>query len=120
GGTRAEPRIRCQQPRPATAGADERLRRRGKLACATAATRFAGGAPRQQPRCQRQPHAVAREGWRMKRAFLRLPPATQKLVAGIGIALVVVAGAMASWQMHARAAAAQRHLDASEANLAVM
>ncbi|MDY6982622.1 MAG: type II secretion system protein GspM [Pseudomonadota bacterium] len=56
----------------------------------------------------------------MKRAFLRLPPATQKLVAGIGIAVAVAAGAMASWQMHARAAAAQRHLDASEANLAVM
>ncbi|MGV3591707.1 MAG: type II secretion system protein GspM [Gammaproteobacteria bacterium] len=56
----------------------------------------------------------------MKPAFTRLPPAIQKLVAGIGIALLVAAGIAVSWHMHARAAEARRQVDASNANLAVM
>jgi type II secretory pathway component PulM len=56
----------------------------------------------------------------MKQAFLSLPPATRKFVAGISVAVLVAAGLATSWQLHARAAAAQRHLDASSANLAVM
>lgn len=56
----------------------------------------------------------------MKQKFLALPPATQKLVAGIGIAAFVAIGLGASMHMHARAAAAQRHVDMSNANLAAM
>src|SRR5690606_17588476 len=117
---RAEPRLRPQQRRPAAAGTDERLRRRRIPARAAAATRVAGGVARQQPRRQRQSHAAAREGWRMMHAFMRLAPATQKLVAGIGVVVIVATGIAASAAMHARAATAQRHLDASSANRAAM
>ncbi|HEY0963932.1 MAG TPA: type II secretion system protein GspM [Pseudomonadales bacterium] len=56
----------------------------------------------------------------MKRAFLRLPPATQKLIAGAGITVLIATGLGMSWQMHARAEEARRAVDASTANHAAM
>jgi general secretion pathway protein M len=50
------------------------------------------------------------------RRFALLPVATQKLVAGLVVAAVVIAGSALSWQTHRRAAAAQVRLDASVAN----
>lgn len=52
--------------------------------------------------------------------FGRLPNRSQKVVAGLLAALVIVAGSGLSWVMHGRVSAAQLRLDESRANQRAM
>lgn len=52
--------------------------------------------------------------------FAQLPPRTQKLVVGSALAVLLLAGAGLSWNLHERVAAARARLEASSANRAAM